>query len=85
MNQISKKTSLIILGATSLVASRFFFSLINDPEGPNLLIVVVLAAIIYSVSCATYLYPSLNTSFKKLLLAVLVQVLVVFVLNFFLK
>ncbi len=46
----SKKTSLVILGLASLVCSRFIFSLIDDPEGPNLLIVVVLATVIFSVS-----------------------------------
>ncbi len=85
MNPISKKTSLIILGATSLVGSKVFFSLINDPEGPNLLVVVVMAAIIYSVSLAAYLYPSQNTSYKKLFLAILVQVGVVAVMHSFLS
>jgi hypothetical protein len=84
MNPISKKTSLIILGVTSLVGSRVFFSLINDPEGPNLLVIVVMAAIIYFVSIAAYLYPSSHTGFKKLFLAILTQVAVVAIFHFFL-
>jgi hypothetical protein len=50
MNLTSHKTSLIILVITALVSSRTFFALVNDPEGPNLLIVVVLAAILLGVS-----------------------------------
>lgn len=44
----------IILAIVSLVLSRATFLLVNDPEGPNLLIVVVLAAIIYAVLLAIY-------------------------------
>ncbi len=36
----SKKTSLLILGTTSVVCSRVMFSFFNDPEGPNLLVVI---------------------------------------------
>jgi len=50
----SKKTALIILGIVSLVLSRLVFAFINDPEGPNLLIVVGLAVIIYFLSLALY-------------------------------
>jgi hypothetical protein len=50
----SKKLSLIILGIASLVCSRVIFMFLDDPEGPNLLIVVVLAAILYTTSLAVY-------------------------------
>jgi hypothetical protein len=46
MNLKSKKVSLII-GIISLICSRLIFALVNDPEGPNLLIVVGLAIVIY--------------------------------------
>ena len=49
-----KKIPLIVLGVLSLIASRASFMLVNDPEGPNLLIVVVWAAVIFSVSWAAY-------------------------------
>lgn len=42
-----KKLTIVLLGIVSLVASRVSFLFINDPEGPNLLIVFVLAAIIF--------------------------------------
>jgi len=50
----SKKISLIILGGVSLVCSRTVFFFINDPEGPNLVVVIGLAAIIYAVSLGLY-------------------------------
>ncbi len=59
---------------TSLVCSRGFFFFINDPEGPNLLIVTVLALILFFVSWATYTLSSFSTSTKKLSLALLAQI-----------
>lgn len=47
MNLTTKKTSLIILAIVSLLCSRAVFFFLNDPEGPNLLIVTVLAAVIF--------------------------------------
>jgi hypothetical protein len=54
------------------------FALFRDPEGPNLVVVVGMAAIIYVVSSAVFLSsicPSL-TGFKRSSAAVFVQVLV---------
>ncbi len=67
---------LIILGITSLVCSRAMFSFINDPEGPNLLVVIVMALILYSISLAVYLrkFSAKLTSSKRVLLAILIQV-----------
>lgn len=59
---------------TALVCSRGFFFFINDPEGPNLLIVTVLALILFFVSWATYTLSSFSTSTKKLSLALLAQI-----------
>ena len=75
----SKKTSLIILGTTSLVFSRVMFFFFNDPEGPNLLIVTVAAAVVYLLSLAAYtsLFAISVTGLKRLLLAILVQVIIV--------
>lgn len=53
-----KTIPLIVLGAVSLIISRAVFFLINDPEGPNLLVVTVLAAIIYAVFVAIYFFYS---------------------------
>ncbi len=73
MNFISKKTSLVLLGVTALICSRFLFFFFKDPEGPNLLIVVALAAGLYVLSLLVYV-TSLSVS-KKFLLAVLIQIL----------
>lgn len=73
----SKKISLLVLAATSLVCSRTLFALFNDPEGPNLLIVTVLALIVYVSSLTVYLFNLPITGLKRLLLAILIQVLLV--------
>lgn len=84
LHNTSKKVFLT-LGATSLICSRLFFFLINDQEGPNLLIVVVLAGVIYLISLTAYTAKfSKNTPLKKNLLAILIQVLLVATLYFFL-
>jgi len=50
----SKKTALLILGIASVVCSRAVFFFINDPEGPNLLVVMVLAVLIFFISLGVY-------------------------------
>jgi len=69
---------LLILVITAVVCSRIMFAFFNDPEGPNLLVVVGMASIIYLVSSAAYLsnvYPSL-TGFKRSSAAIFVQIFV---------
>jgi hypothetical protein len=54
------------------------FAFINDPEGPNLLVVTVMAAVIYIISSAIYLsnvYPSL-TGLNRSSAAIFIQILV---------
>lgn len=54
------------------------FALFNDPEGPNLLVVTVMAAVIFLISSAVYLsnvYPSL-TGVKRSSVAMFVQIFV---------
>lgn len=77
MVSISKKSSLIILAITALLLSRSMFVFFDDPEGPNLLIVTVGAAIIYFLSLTTYRFNPPVAGLKKLLLAILVQILIV--------
>ena len=76
----SKKTPLLILAITSIACSRVMFLFFNDPEGPNLLIVTVMAAIVYFLSLAVYVSESSVVSFtglKRLLLAIFIQVIIV--------
>jgi len=79
MNLQSKKKSLLILGLTSLIFSRTMFALFNDSEGPNLLIVIVAAAILYLLTLGVYLFfPSNKLSgLKKLLSVILIQIVIV--------
>ncbi len=78
-----RKVPLVILGVTALLCSRAMFAFFNDPEGPNLLIVVVMAGIIYSVSAAAYFYtPKTIIGLKKLLLAIFIQIVLVGGLSF---
>ena len=54
------------------------FAFFHDPEGPNLLVVTGMAAVIYLVSSAVYLsniYPSL-TEFKRSSATIFIQILV---------
>lgn len=71
-----KYISLLILAITAGACSRVMFAFINDPEGPNVLVVTVMAAIIYLPSLAVYLsnfYPSL-TRFKRVLATIFIQI-----------
>ena len=81
----SKRASLLILGISSLVCSRSFFALLDDPEGPNLLIVVVMAVILYSLSLVAYLYALSVVGLQRVLLAICIQVVIVAGLYFFLS
>jgi hypothetical protein len=76
----SKKISLLILAITAIVCSRVMFLFFNDPEGPNLLVVTGMAVIVYLLSLAAYLfYPSTRafTGFKRLILIIFIQMLIV--------
>jgi hypothetical protein len=78
MHMNFKNWSLVILLITAFACSRIIFALINDPEGPNLLVVSVMAAVLFLISAAIYLskfYPSL-TGFKRSSAAVVVQIVV---------
>lgn len=82
----SKKISLLILGVTALLSARAMFVFFNDPEGPNLLVSVGAALIVYFPSLLVYAFkPSTGTGLKRLLLGILIQILVVTVLYLCLK
>ena len=72
----SKKASLVLLVITAFVCSRSFFYLFHDTEGPNLLIVAVLALLLYCASTIAWKFiPA--TSTKKLIFAICTQLLMV--------
>lgn len=70
---MSKKTSLLLLAITALLYSKIFFLSLKDPEGPNLLIVVGTAGVIFVLSLFVYTLSVLNI--KKFVLAISVQTL----------
>ena len=70
-----KKISLLILVITAFVFSRATFSFFDDLEGPNLLVVVGMASILFLVASAAYLsnlFLSL-VGFKRIAAAILIQ------------
>ncbi|MDB5244180.1 MAG: hypothetical protein JWN18_50 [Parcubacteria group bacterium] len=81
----SRQTALLILAITAVVCSRVMFSLFNDPEGPNLLVVMGMAAILYFLSLAAYIYNPLETGLKNLVLTIFIQVLLATGLYFWLS
>lgn len=56
------------------------FYFLNDPEGPNLLVVVIMAVILLAISLSSYLFKF--SSLKKLLLAVFIQAVAVILFLF---
>jgi hypothetical protein len=76
MTSTSRRFPLAILGIAALACSRSLFLAFNDPEGPNLLIVIGMAAIIYVISLVAYVFGSLDTGFKRFSAAVVIQLLV---------
>ena len=75
---ISKNGSLLILAITAVACSRIMFAFFHDPEGPNLLVVTGMAAVIYLISSAIYVsnvYPSL-TGFKRSSATIFIQIFV---------
>lgn len=53
-----KYIALLILAAVSFATSRLLFSFIDDPEGPNLLIVTALAIVIFVLLSLVYMLIS---------------------------
>lgn len=82
-----KITTLLTLILSSFVLSRALFVFFNDPEGPNLLIVTILAVFLFGVAQTVNKYYSkkVEGELKKLLLPILVQVVVVVGLHYLLK
>ncbi len=80
----SKKISLIILAITSIVFSRVMFTLFDDPEGPNLLVVMVMATIVYLLSLITYKRIP-EPSFKRFFLTIVTQAVIIVCFYFFLR
>ena len=77
MPLVSKKASLLFLVITAFTCSRALFFFFHDPEGPNLLIVTVLALILYGASFIAWRFIPATTTSIKLLFAICTQLLIV--------
>lgn len=75
MSLTPKKLAFFILGITAIVCSRTLFFFFNDPEGPNLLVVVVAAALIYLASLAVYAFRFPANDSQKFWIAISMQLL----------
>lgn len=84
---LKKHISLSILFFTSLVCSRAMFAFFDDPERPNLLVVVAIAVVVFVLSLPVYRRYSSETqnSHKRLLFPVFVQVAVIIFFYLFLR
>lgn len=73
----SRNVRLIVNAVVALTLSRTVFFLFDDPEGPNLLIVGVLALILMASSTAVHIFNLLPTSSgaKRLSLAIGIQII----------
>ena len=74
--------ALVTLAVTALASSRTLFYFFHDSEGPNLLIVSVLAAIVYGISLVAYRFTSSFAEYKRVAIAILVQLLILASLYF---
>lgn len=75
----SKNLHQLVLAGTAIVCSKIFFFLLDDPEGPNLLIVMGLAIALYGLSAITYPYLPF-AGLRKLLVVILVQFVITILL-----
>lgn len=72
-----KNWNIYISAVTATLIARATFFFIDDPEGPNLLIVIALAAFIYIVSfLTTHLLALPASGSKRILLTIFTQVIV---------
>jgi hypothetical protein len=72
-----QKTSLLLPVITAFACSRTLFFLFHDPEGPNLLIVTVLALLLYGASLIAWLFIPASTASKKFPFGIGTQLLIV--------
>lgn len=84
----SKNIQPVILGVMSVICSRTMFVFIDDPEGPNLLVVTVLAIVVYFLSLGVSLLipaSAVSVHLKKVVFSIAVPIVVVTGLYFCLQ
>lgn len=72
----SKKVLLTVLGVTAVLGSRTLFFFFDDPEGPNLLVVMAVACVVYLTSLPVFLSARIPEQ-KRFRLAISSQIIVI--------
>lgn len=82
-----KRNSYIILAISAVLLSRLTFVFFDDPEGPNLLVVTMLALVLYSLSylANSFYFRTKVKEDNRLLYSIFTQILSAIVLFLFLK
>lgn len=70
MHMTRQTISWLTLGLLALLFSRAIFVFLDDPEGPNLLVVTVTAMVLYLTTSAIYLWSRTRTITWRRLLVV---------------
>lgn len=83
MNTFLQKYKYIFIALTSLFLSRLSFYLINDPEGPNLLIVSVAALGLFLISIFIFSLLKNKSVLSKLVVAIVAQALIAVCFGYF--
>ncbi len=68
-----KKIPLILLAIVAVTLSRAMFFFFDDPEGPNLLVVIGMATIIYFLSLGIYILAPFVKSARRSLVSLTEQ------------
>ena len=83
MPTLSKKASLFVLFITAALLGRGLFIFINDPEGPNLLVIGIATILLYSASLLGYVINGSYT--RKLAVAIAIQLVLMIASYIFLR
>ena len=69
---------MLILAITAIACSKVVFVFFHDTEGPNILVTIGLAAIIYSISLAVFLSNLFLTvvGFKRISFTIVIQIFI---------
>ena len=73
---MSKKIFFLFLAVVAVTCARLLLFSVHDPEGPNLLVVTGMGAIIYLISISPFLFYAPPMTFRKMVLALGIQLLV---------
>ena len=88
---------MFVLIITAMLCSRSVFAFIDDPEGPNLLVVTVMAAVVYLMAFGIYLFNPIRkgameslslatrVGLRRIMFVVVTQILVAAAIYFLIR